>query len=48
MFTNDGSLILKTMSEEEYEVFLDSNLNYFDHMENNASLISKIYGIYRF
>ena len=49
LFTSDDKLIIKTMSQDDFNVFQDTSLNYFRYFEEKShSLIAKIYGIFQF
>jgi hypothetical protein len=46
-FSKDRKFIIKTMFNEELEIFMLSIDKYFRHVKNNPnSLIARIYGLY--
>ena len=49
MFSFDGKLIIKTITQDEYLVFQNILFDYGSHFKNNPnSLIAKIYGLFDF
>ncbi len=47
-FSKDRKFIIKTMFDEELEIFMLSIEKYFSHIKNNPnSLIARIYGLYQ-
>jgi 1-phosphatidylinositol-4-phosphate 5-kinase len=47
-FSHDNEFIIKTMTEDELQVFLKALPDYFKHLQNNkSSLIARIYGVFK-
>jgi 1-phosphatidylinositol-4-phosphate 5-kinase len=47
-FTYDNKLIIKTITDGELLAFRKKLIPYFLHLEENETVISPIYGIYKF
>lgn len=46
-FTHDNKFIIKTISDNEKETFLDDfSENYYKHVTEKSTLLCRIYGIY--
>ena len=46
-FTHDKRFIIKTMFQEEVDIFIQHCHRYFEHIENGKSLLARIYGIFQ-
>lgn len=46
-FTHDNRFIIKTMFQEEVDIFTLNIHKYFEHIENGKSLLARIYGIFQ-
>jgi len=46
-FSYDKQFLIKTMNDNEMEVFVEALPEYFEHLKNNPdSLLARIYGIF--
>ena len=46
-FTHDKRFIIKTMFQEEVDIFILNCHKYFNHIENGKSFLARIYGIFQ-
>ena len=47
-FSHDSKFIIKTMNQDELDIFLESMPDYYNHiMQNPKSLIARIYGVFK-
>ena len=47
-FSHDSKFIIKTMNQDELDIFLESMPDYYEHiMQNPKSLIARIYGVFK-
>jgi hypothetical protein len=45
-FSKDKKFIIKTMFQEELDIFMFELENYFKHFEKGDSLLARIYGVF--